>query len=134
MTTEIIQREHDKEQNGNVATIERTRGSTFRPRFDIWETENELVLCGDLPGVSPSDLEVRFENKELTIYGKAPTRQEGLEMLYSEYDVGDFYRTFTVGEAIDAEKIIAEMKDGVLTLHLPKAEAVKPRRIEITGG
>jgi len=134
MTTEVVQREHDKEQNGNVATAERTHGSTFRPRFDIWETEHELVLCGDMPGVSPADLEVRFENKELTIHGKAPARHQDVEMLYSEYGVGDFYRSFTIGEAIDTEKISAEMKDGVLTLHLPKAEAVKPRRIEIKGG
>ena len=133
MTTEVVQKDYTAQnsETNDVAAGERTRSSSFRPRFDIWETENELVLCGDLPGVAPEDLEIRFENRELAIYGKVPARQENTEFLYGEYRIGDFFRTFTIGEVIDAERISAEMKDGVLTLHLPKAEAVKPRRIEV---
>ena len=111
-------------------TPETTFQSTFTPRFDIWEGENELLLYGDLPGVSVDDLDIRFENRELTIRGKVGRRYEG-EYLLGEYGVGDFHRVFTVGEAIDAEKISAEMKQGVLTLHLPKSEKVKPRQIEV---
>jgi HSP20 family protein len=58
-------------------------------------------------------------------------RREKINFLYGEYGIGDFFRTFTIGETIDADKISAELKDGVLTLHLPKTEAVKPRRIEV---
>ncbi len=110
----------------------RTSGSTtFVPQFDIWETDDELVLCGDLPGVVPENLDIRFENRELTIEGKVTPRHRDVASLVSEYGVGDFYRTFPVAETIDADKISAELNSGVLTLHLPKAEAVKPRRIQI---
>jgi HSP20 family molecular chaperone IbpA len=109
---------------------EKTYQSTFVPRFDIWEGDDELLLYGDLPGVSADDLDIRFENRELSIHGAVKPRHQG-EFVYGEYDIGDFHRTFTVGEAIDAEKISAEMSNGVLTLRLPKSEKVKPRRIQV---
>ena len=104
---------------------------TYTPRFDIWEGEQELVLYGDLPGVEPDDLEVQFENHQLMIRGRVRPRNEGVNYLYAEYDVGDFHRTFTIGETIDTERISAELHNGVLTLHLPKSEAAKPRRIQV---
>ncbi len=120
------------EKDTDVATLERTRGGvTFNPRVDIWESEDELVLYADLPGVRPEDLDIRFENRELTIHGKVAPRYQDFEFTYNEYGIGDFYRSFSIGESIDAEKISAELKGGVLTLHLPKTEAVKPRRIEV---
>jgi HSP20 family molecular chaperone IbpA len=115
--------------------VERTRGGqTFSPRFDIWETEDELVLYGDMPGVAPENLDIRFENRELTIHGKVEPRHRGINFLAGEYGIGDFYRSFTIGETIDDGKITAELSQGVLTLHLPKTEAVKPRRIEVKSG
>lgn len=127
MATELAKREQD-----NVATVERTHGGlTFSPRIDIWETAHELVLCADMPGVGPDDLDIEFENRELRIHGKVAARQPGVRFLYGEYSVGDFYRTFAISEAIDAEKITADLKHGVLTLHMPKTEAVKPRKIEV---
>lgn len=124
-----------EQQPAEVATVERTRGGvTYSPRFDIWETDDELVLCGDLPGVAPEDLDIRFENRELTIHGRVAPRHENVEFVYGEYGIGDFYRSFTIGETIDAEKITAELNNGVLTLHLPKTEEVKPRRIEVKTG
>lgn len=122
-----------EEQPQEVATVERTRGGvTYSPRFDIWETDQELLLYGDLPGVSPEDVDIQFENRELTVHGKVAARHEDVTFLYGEYGIGDFYRSFSIGESIAAEKISAEMKSGVLTLHLPKTDAVKPRRIEVT--
>ncbi len=124
-----------QEQPQEAATVERTRESTtYTPRFDIWETEDELILCGDLPGVEPGDLDIRFENRELTVLGKVGPRHVERRSLYSEYGIGDFYRTFAVGEAVDGEKIAAELKNGVLTVHLPKSDAVKPRRIAVKAG
>lgn len=122
-----------KQQNpADVATVERTQQSvTFTPRFDIWENEDELVLYGDLPGVAAADLDIRFEEKQLSIHGRVNARQNGVQYLYAEYGVGDFFRTFAIGESIDASKIAAELKNGVLTVHLPKTEAVKPKRIEV---
>ncbi len=129
MADTLVKRE---EQPAEVATIERTRsGQTYSPRFDIWEADDELILYGDLPGVTPENLDIRFENRELTIHGKVEPRHADINFLYGEYGIGDFYRTFTIGEAIDGDKISAELNNGVLTLHLPKTEAVKPRRIEV---
>ncbi len=84
-----------------------------------------------MPGVTADNLDIHFENRELRIHGKVCRRHENIHFLYGEYGIGDFYRKFTIGETIHAEKIAAELKDGVLTLHLPKTDAVKPRRIEV---
>ncbi len=126
MSTEL------SKQEASVPTVERTQsGLTYTPRIDIWETSDELVLQADLPGVTPEDLDIQFENRELRIYGKVTARHANLQFLYGEYGIGDFYRTFTIGENVDSEKIAAELNNGVLTLHLPKTDAVKPRRIEV---
>jgi HSP20 family protein len=117
-----------------VARPEATRGVTFTPRVDIVETPEELWLCADLPGVRPDAVDVRFENGELLLHGRCPQRQSGVNYLASEYEVGDFYRAFAVSEAIDSDKISAELKNGVLTVRLPKSEAVKPRKISVKGG
>jgi HSP20 family protein len=130
MTTEIA-----KSDNRDLASAERTRGgTTYSPRIDIRETDDELLLLADLPGVPPEDLEIQFENNELTIHGRVPKRHETRRFVGGEYGIGDFFRTFRVGETIDAANISAELNHGVLTLHLPKSEAVKPRRIDINSG
>ncbi len=124
-----------QQQTDGASPVERTRETpAFTPRFDIWETDDGLVLCGDLPGVDPADLDIRFENRELTVFGRVSPRHAGRHERYTEYGVGDFYRTFTIGESIDASKISAELKAGVLTLHLPKTEAMKPKRIPVNAG
>lgn len=121
-----------KETGTDGATVERTRGGvTYVPRFDIVETEDELTLFGDMPGVAQENLELRFENEHLVINAKVEPRHAGHKSLYAEYGIGDFYREFRINETIDASKISAELKNGVLTVHLPKTEQVKPRRIEV---
>ena len=127
MSTEVT-----KQEQNDVTTVERTRGGlTYSPRIDIWESDDELVVYADLPGVAADDLDIQFENRELRIHGKVAPRHDKVNFLYGEYGIGDFYRTFTIGETIDAEKVFAELHNGVLVLHLPKTEAVKPRRIEV---
>lgn len=134
MSTELTTQDPKHEQN-EVTVVERTQsGPTFTPRIDIWETDEQLLLYADMPGVVAENLDIRFENRELRIHGRVCPRHENRKFLYSEYGIGDFYRTFSIGEAIDTERISAELKDGVLTLHLPKTEAVKPRRIEVKSG
>src|SRR5262249_54968125 len=112
---------------------ERTRsGPTFRPNVDIIERPDELLVLADMPGVGPKDIDIQFENGVLTIYGRVAERQSPEPTFHRrEYGLGDFYREFRVSEAIDASKIAAECRNGVLTLHLPKVEAVKPRKIEV---
>ena len=116
------------------ATTERTHGGvSFTPRVDIYETEKELVLQADVPGVRPEDVDLRYEQGELILYGKVPPRHRGRTNLLNEYQVGDFYRAFAIHESIDSSKISAECKNGVLTVHLPKAEAARPRQINVRG-
>jgi HSP20 family protein len=105
--------------------------TVFTPRVDVLETDNDLVLYADLPGVKPDDLDVQYEKGELTVRGRCPATAAP-SFLQQEYGVGDFYRAFTITEDVDADKIAAELKHGVLTVRLPKAEAVKPRKIHIT--
>lgn len=125
-----------KKDTGNeVATVERTRtGTTYVPRCDIVETDDELLLYGDLPGVKSENLDVRFENERLIIHGKVEPRHEDREFVYGEYGIGDYYREFQIFEEVDADKISADLKNGVLCVHLPKTEGVKPRRIEVKSG
>jgi HSP20 family molecular chaperone IbpA len=76
-------------------------------------------------------LVVRYENEQLYISGRVTIRNEGLQVLRQEYGVGDFQRTFTIGESIDPQAISAEVHNGVLVVHLPKSEAAKPKRIAV---
>jgi HSP20 family protein len=106
-------------------------GISYTPRVDILEIETELTIFADLPGCKPEDVNVRFENGQLEIHGKCQPRQENVDYLLNEYGVGDYYRAFTIGEAIDAVRITATYKQGVLTLHLPKTASATPKRIQV---
>jgi HSP20 family protein len=115
-----------------AANVERTRGGVyFTPRVDIYETDKELLLVADLPGVRPDDVDLRYEKGELHLFGRLAPRQRGGNLLWGEYDEGDFYRAFTIHESIDSGRIQAECKNGVLTVHLPKVEAAQPRQISV---
>lgn len=122
---------NQNQSRSEISHREGARQATYMPQFDIQETDDELVLYGDMPGVGPEDIDIRFENGELSIHGKVAPRHENVEFLYREYGVGNYHRTFAIGEMIDVEKICAEMRHGVLTVHLPKSEQAKPRRIEV---
>jgi HSP20 family protein len=116
------------------ASPESTRGDLyFTPRVDIYESDNELTLYADVPGCRSQDVDLRFENGELILYARVKRRHPEQEFLLQEYEEGDFYRVFTVHESIDSSRIAAECKDGVLTVHLAKAEAVKPKQISVRG-
>ena len=123
-------------KNGSLTEVgcpEGTPGVWYTPRVDILETDEELTLYADLPGAKSADVDVCFENGELRLQAHCPARQQGTSYLLSEYGVGDFYRTFSINQDVDPDKIAAELKNGVLTVHLPKSEAVKPRKIAIKG-
>src|SRR5262245_1397675 len=96
-------------------------GKYFTPRVDIFETEQELLLLADVPGVAPADVDLRYEQGELILQGKVTARQRQGHLILGEYEDGDFYRVFQIHESIDASRIEAECKNGVLIVHLPKA-------------
>jgi HSP20 family molecular chaperone IbpA len=100
------------------------------PPVDIYETAEGLVVKADLPGVAREGLDVRVENNLLTIRARAAHGAPG-EPLYREYELANFFRQFELTDRVDQQKISADLKNGVLTLGLPKAEEAKPRRIDV---
>jgi HSP20 family protein len=118
--------------------IETTQGESthedvmFVPDVDIIENSEAITLFADLPGVTRENLGIDVRDGVLHLVGKIGDSNEKLRPIYREYDEGGFSRKFTLGERIDTEKISAKLNNGVLTLVLPKAEAHKPRKIQIT--
>ena len=107
-------------------------GIWYSPAVDIYRTEDAIALVADLPGARKEDLHVGLEDGVLTISAPVADVAPRLKPRYREYGVGGYVRRFTVSDAIDQEKITAKLEDGVLELSLPKAERLKPRKIEIT--
>jgi HSP20 family protein len=105
----------------------------YTPRFDVCETDEAFVLTGDMPGVAAEGVDIRYENKMLTIWGKVAPRNEGVSYWAQEYGVGDYYRTFQLGDEIDASAIDAELKNGVLAVRLPKKPEARPMRVSVRG-
>jgi len=111
----------------------RSQEQYITPPVDIYETTNGLVVTADLPGVAKEGLDLRVENNLLTIRGKAAHAAHAAPggPVYREYGLVNFFRQFELNEKVDQSKISAELKHGVLTLNLPKAEEAKPRKIEV---
>jgi HSP20 family molecular chaperone IbpA len=105
-------------------------GREFIPPADIYETEKEIVVVADLPGVAPDGVDITLERNTLEIYGTIAEREPAGAPAYSEYEVGNFIRRFSVSNEVDRDGISAQMKDGVLTLTLPKMSPDR-RRIAV---
>ncbi|MBM3881703.1 MAG: Hsp20/alpha crystallin family protein [Verrucomicrobia bacterium] len=101
------------------------------PAVDIAETKEAYLLRADMPGVTKNGLEIQLEANELTIVGHRADAREG-SYLHRESSTHDFRRTFVIDPTIDASRISAKIEQGVLTVHLPKTDQVKPRRINVT--
>ncbi len=113
---------------------EQTRpGRTYVSDVDIYETTDSLWLWADMPGVDEHSLEVNVADGVLSIAGRVALQDyDNLTPVYTEYNVGNYARRFTLSNEIEAERIKARMTNGVLELELPKAERTKPRRITVT--
>jgi HSP20 family protein len=120
---------HGSQSNGD-SEITRAEERHLRPPVDIYEAPGELILMADLPGVSKEGLEVQVHDGKLTIQGTAEHTVPG-EPVYREFDLPGFFREFELSEDIATDKIKAEMKHGVLMLHLPMSEKAKPKQIEV---
>jgi HSP20 family molecular chaperone IbpA len=109
-----------------------TPGMVFTPQVDIFETEKELTLLADIPGVKSEKLNIDLRDNILTITADIdPAEGSGEEDVLIEYETGRFYRQFTLSEVIDQNRIDAKLGDGVLRLTLPKVEKATPRKIAI---
>jgi HSP20 family molecular chaperone IbpA len=113
--------------------VERTRDrKVFVPSVDIIERKEDLLLIADMPGVDDKSLDITLEKNILTINGYVePEIPDKHKLVYAEYSVGDYQRTFTLSDEIDRERIQASVKNGVLRLILPKAEAAKVKKIAV---
>jgi HSP20 family molecular chaperone IbpA len=100
------------------------------PAVDIYENDNEILLHADMPGVVKENISVDIDNGKLSISGVRKLETEGAAT-YEEFSDVEYVRSFSIPQTIDVEKVEAELKNGVLKLHLPKSEAAKPRQIEI---
>ena len=120
-------REVDKKQESTAPA------RTFVPATDIFETDGALMIVMEMPGTDKNDLDISVEDGVLHVEGRVNfDKYQGLQPLYTEYIIGHYRRSFSLSNKIDQNKISAEMKDGVLTLLLAKAEEAKPRRIAVT--
>ena len=103
------------------------------PLVDIYENDDEILLHADMPGVEKDDIAINIDNGRLALSGVRKLKTSGAEN-WAEFGNVEYQRTFSVPQTIDVEKVNAELKDGVLHLHLPKSEAAKPRQIKIKAG
>jgi HSP20 family molecular chaperone IbpA len=108
-------------------------GRYFVPAADIFETESAMTVILEMPGVEKKDVSVALEEDVLRVEGKIDySKYEGMQPVYTEYNVGHYARGFTLSGRFDREAITAQLEDGVLTLTLPKAKEAMPRRIAIS--
>lgn len=109
-----------------------TPGLIFQPAVDIFETDAAIVMLADMPGVKPDGLNIDLRDDTLTIDGDVlPYETAAEEDILVEYEVGKYYRKFSLSEIIDQGRIDAQLKDGVLRLTLPKVEKAAPRKITV---
>ena len=120
-----------KTEKTNLVKSQKLRALT--PSVDIYENSEEILLFADLPGVKKDDITIDLDNGQLTVVGNRYMDQEK-DMQLEEFGSAQFRRVFSVPQGIDQTKVDAELNDGVLKLHLPKSEFVKPRRIEVRQG
>jgi HSP20 family protein len=110
-------------------------GAVFTPNVDIFETEKEIIMLADIPGVKTQDLTIDLRDDTLTLTGEVkPIDRPDEQDILIEYQVGSYYRQFTLTEMIDQGKIDAALNNGVLRLALPKVEKAMPRQITVKAG
>lgn len=105
----------------------------FVPTTDVLEDEQSLTVVMEMPGVSKEAVDINLQDRVLTVEGRIDfSKYEQLQPVYTEYNIGNFSRSFSLSNSIDQDRIHADMKDGVLTLTLPKLEEAKPRKIAVS--
>jgi HSP20 family protein len=125
-----LQAQKKREITGKEETTVPAR--LFVPAADIYEAPDALTVILEMPGVEKSNVSISVEDGVLSVEGRLDlSKYQGLQPLYTEYNIGHYSRSFRLSSKIDQSKIAAEMKDGVLSLQLPKVEQAKPRTIQI---
>ena len=130
MTEKTLQTTDNREAATAVQEKTRSEEKYVAPFVDIYEDPDKLTVVADLPGAEKESVGVNVKDGILTISAKRQSLVPG-EPVYREFGNVNYYRQFELSEAVDIEKISAELTNGVLNLHLPKAEKMKPRQIEV---
>jgi HSP20 family molecular chaperone IbpA len=120
-----------KKEQGGIESTRNIRKMT--PLVDIYENDDEILLHAEMPGVKKEDISVNIDNGSLTLSGLRTIARDGAND-WEEFGDVEFQRAFSVPQTIDVNKVQAELKDGILALHLPKSEAAKPRMVDIKAG
>jgi len=125
-----------KDKQEVASPAEQTRpGIVFTPDVDIFEDERQITLLADMPGVGPDDIAIDLNENVLSISGEVKPYEGGEESdVLVEFEIGRYFRQFTLSEVIDQGRIEAKHENGVLRLNLPKAEKAVPRQITVTAG
>lgn len=123
-----------REKRELVSKEEKTvPGRFYVPYTDVYETDDAVTLVLEMPGVDRKDVDISLENDVIRVQGRIDfSKYEGMEPVYTEYNVGHYTRSFALPSKVDQQQINAQLEDGVLTLTLPKAAEARPRRIAIT--
>lgn len=129
-----LQNEMDRFLNNAFRMVsgESQNGNTYwTPPLDVWENEDEYVVAASLPGIEPENVDVKLVNQTLTIQGQVQQEEPQGQIRLRERQYGNFYRSIQLPMSVDSDQIEANYYNGVLTLHLPKTEEAKPKRITV---
>lgn len=129
---------HQELQVQQKREVEKKQERTIPARFfvpvtDIFETKDALTVVLEMPGVNNQSVDVRVENDVLTVEGQIDfAKYDAMQPVYTEYNIGSYTRSFELSSKVEQDRISAELKDGVMTLVLPKAEKARPRKIAVS--
>jgi len=122
---------HPEQLNESSAGAAAAPGLTYQPNCDVCDCGAEVLLVTDMPGATVDSMNVTFEEGVLSVCAQVPQRSLPGRQVVQEYGIGDYRRSFRLGEGFDASQISAEYRRGVLTIHVPRLAAVRPRKIEV---
>jgi len=124
----------DQSSAPGAEATEQPAALTFQPNVDIRDVGGEVSLIADIPGANAAGIEVTFEDGVLTMHATVPPREQPGRPIRQEYGIGNYRRSFRLGEGFDASQITASYRHGVLTIHVPRLAAVRPRKVEVRAG
>ena len=118
----------------STPATERQAALTFQPNVDIRDVGGEVVFTADIPGAKADGIDVTFEDGVLTLHATVPPREQAGRPIRQEYGIGNYRRSFRLGEGFDASQITADYARGVLTVRVPRLATVRPRKVEVRAG
>lgn len=129
--TQELEKRQKQEVGATSAEQMEASGKAYSPDVDIYANNDELVLAVDMPGVTKGDVQIRFDEADTLSIRAKNAFKEPADPAIRQFNIGDYYRAFSVSDEYDKEKVTAKLEDGLLEVRIPKKEQAKPKRIEI---